>query len=86
MAFYQWEFDYLNLMVPPLEKFIGKSPQKFLQGTNTTPEGTVSYIDLAFIMVAKTVTEERSSKYECRKSLSLYMIIIHNYRGFVDKW
>ena len=73
-------------MVPPLEKFIGKSPQKFLQGTNTTPEGTVSYIDLAFIMVAKTVTEERSYKSEFQKSLSLYMIIIHNYREFVDKW
>ena len=48
MAFYQWAFDYLNLMVPPLENFIGKSPQKCLQRTNTTPERTVSYIDLAF--------------------------------------
>ena len=78
MAFDHWLFDYLNLMVPLLENFIGKSPQKFLQGTTTTPEGTVSYIDLAFSMVAKTVTEKRSSESECRKSLSLYMSILHN--------
>ena len=60
MAFYQWAFDYLNLMVPLLENFIGKSPQKIFQRTTTTPERTVSYIDLAFSMVAKTVAEERS--------------------------
>ena len=84
MAFDQWEFDYLNLMVPPLENFIGKSPHKFLQGTTTTPEGTVSYIDLAFIMVAKTVAEERSSESEIRKALFMYMRIIHNCRGLVD--
>jgi len=86
VAFDQWAFDYLNLMVPPLENFIGKSPQQFLQGTTTTPEGTVSYIDLVFSMVAKTVAEERSSESECRKALSLYMSILHNCRGLVDTY
>ena len=77
-AFDKWAFDDLNLMVPSLENFIGNSLQKFLQGTTTTPEGTISYIDLVFSMVAKTVTEKRSSESECRKSLSLYMSILHN--------
>ena len=76
--FDQWAFDNLNLMVPSLENFIGNYLQKFLQGTTTTPEGTISYIDLVFSMVAKTVAEERSSGYEFRKALLLYMIIINN--------
>ena len=78
VAFDQWVFDYLKLMVPPLGNFIGESPQKFLQGTTTTPEGAVSYIDLAFSMVAKTVAEERSYDSEFRKALLLYMIILNN--------
>eukprot|EP00566_Odontella_aurita_P002311 CAMPEP_0113571984 /NCGR_PEP_ID=MMETSP0015_2-20120614/25852_1 /TAXON_ID=2838 /ORGANISM="Odontella" /LENGTH=1096 /DNA_ID=CAMNT_0000474985 /DNA_START=725 /DNA_END=4015 /DNA_ORIENTATION=+ /assembly_acc=CAM_ASM_000160 len=87
VAFDQWAFDYLNLMVPPLENFIGKSPTQFLQGTATTPDGTsVSYIDLVFSMVAKTVAEERSSEPECRKALSLYMSVLHNCRGLVDAY
>ena len=51
-----------------------------------TPEGTVSYIDLVFSMVAKTVAEERSSESEYRKYLSLYMSILHNLRGLVDTY
>ena len=86
MAFDQWAFDYLNLVVPPLEKFIGKYPQKFLQGTTTTPDGTVSYIDLSFSMAAKTAAEERSSESEYQKALSLYMRIIHSCRGLVDTY
>ena len=34
-----------------------------------TPEGNVSYIELIFKMVAKTVSEEHSSEYECQKAL-----------------
>jgi len=86
VAFDQWAFDYLNLMVPPLENFIGKSPQHFLSGRASTPEGDVTYIDLVFSMVAKTVAEERSSESECRKALSLYMSILHNCRGLVDAY
>ena len=86
VAFDQWAFDYLNLMVPPLENFIAKSPQQFLAGTSQTPEGTVSYIDLIFSMVAKTVAEDRSSENECRKALSLYMSILHSCGGSVDAY
>ena len=86
VAFDQWAFDYLNLMVPPLENFIAKSPQQFLAGTSQTPEGTVSYIDLVFSMVAKTVAEDRSSENECRKALSLYMSILHSCGGSVDAY
>jgi hypothetical protein len=84
VAFDQWAFDYLNLMVPPLENFIGKAPQHFLTGTATTEEGNVKYIDLIFSLVSKTVTDERSSEMECRKALSLYMSILHNCPGQVD--
>jgi len=84
IAFDQWAFDYLNLMVPPLENFIGKAPQQFLAGTASTPEGEVKYIELVFSIVAKTVAEERSSESESRKALSLYMSILHNCRGQVD--
>ena len=51
-----------------------------------TPEGTVSYIDLAFSMVSKTVAEERSSYSVFRKSLLLCTIIIHNYCGLIDTY
>ena len=64
-------FDNCNLTVPLLENFIQKSPQKFLQGTTTTQEGTVRYIDLVLSIVAKTVTEECYSESECQKALSL---------------
>ena len=57
-----------------------------LHGTTTTLEGTVRYIDLVFIMVAKTVDEDCSSESECRKALSLYMIIICNCHGIVDTY
>jgi len=86
IAFDQWAFDYLNLMVPPLENFIGTAPQQFLAGVAVTPEGNVSYIDLVFSIVAKTVAEERSSENEVRKALSLYMTILHCCRGMVDNY
>jgi len=85
-AFDQWAFDYLNFMVPPLENFIAKSPQHFLAGTTNTPEGTVRYIDLVFSIVAKTVTEDRTSDSECRKALCLYMSILHSCPGAVDAY
>jgi len=84
VAFDQWAFDYLNLMVPALENFIAKAPQHFLAGTTDTPEGRVKYIDLIFSIVAKTVTEERSSESECRKALSLYTSVLHSCTGAID--
>ena len=83
LAFDQWAFDYLNMMVPPLENFIGKDPDFFLQAT--TPDG-LKYIDLIFTIVAKTVAEERSSESECRKALSLYMTVLHNCKGKIDTY
>ena len=35
-------------------------------------------------MAAKIVAEDCYSKYECQKAISLYMIILHNFRGVVD--
>jgi len=87
MAFDQWAYDYLNLMVPPLENFIGKAPQKFLQGSAVIPNrGTVSYIDMIFDIVAKTVSQEQASEGEVRKALTLYLSILHNCRGQVDQY
>jgi len=87
LAFDQWAFDYLNLMIPPLENFIGKAPQKFLQGSAMIPKrGNVSYIDMIFDIVAKTVSEEQASESEVRKALTLYLSILHNCRGQVDQY
>jgi len=87
IAFDQWAFDYLNLMVPPLENFIGKAPQQFLQGSAVIPQkGAVPYIEMIFAIVDKTVSEEQSSECEVRKALTLYLSILHNCRGQVDKY
>jgi hypothetical protein len=85
-AFDQWAFDYLNLMVSPLENYIGKAPHQFLAGKVTNDDSSTSYIDLIFNMVAKTVAEERASESEIRKALSLYMSILLNCRGSVDNY
>mmetsp|Transcript_108 Transcript_108/g.167 ORF Transcript_108/g.167 Transcript_108/m.167 type:complete len:1061 (-) Transcript_108:259-3441(-) len=86
IAYDQWAYDYLNLMVPPLQSFIGKAPNVFLTGFAPMPEGNVSYIDLVFSMVAKTVTNDRSSEGECRQALSLFMSILHNCPNQVDAY
>jgi len=86
IAFDQWAYDYLNLMVPPLQSFIRKGPKVFMTGSTTLSEGNVLYIDLVFTMVAKTVTNDRSSESECRQALSLFMSILHNCPGQVDAY
>jgi len=83
-AFDQWAFDYLNLMTPSLENFIGKAPQQFLSGKIVMADKTVSYIELIFNMVTKTLAEDRTSEGEVRKAISLYLSILHNCRGMVD--
>ena len=80
-AFDEWAFDYLNMMVIPLENFIQKAPAQFL--TATTQNG-VKYIQLIFSMVEKTVGDDRSNESECRKALSLFMSILHECPGMVD--
>ncbi len=85
-AFDQWAFDYLNLMVAPIENYIGKATQTFLSGVANLPAGSVKYVDLIFIMVRKTTTEHRAMKSEVRKALSLYMCILHNCRDMVDNY
>mmetsp|Transcript_46986 Transcript_46986/g.69588 ORF Transcript_46986/g.69588 Transcript_46986/m.69588 type:complete len:1060 (+) Transcript_46986:78-3257(+) len=82
-AFDQYAFDYLNMMVVPLENFMSKGPQHFL--SSSTADG-VKYIDLIFNMVAKTVGEERSSESECRKALSLFMSVLLNCKGHIDSY
>jgi len=87
IAFDQWAWDYLNLMVPPLENFIGKAPQQFVSGSTITPEnGTVSYVDLIFDIVLKYVSEKRAAEHDVRIALSLYTSVLLNCRGQVDKY
>eukprot|EP00548_Thalassiothrix_antarctica_P003614 CAMPEP_0194146922 /NCGR_PEP_ID=MMETSP0152-20130528/22408_1 /TAXON_ID=1049557 /ORGANISM="Thalassiothrix antarctica, Strain L6-D1" /LENGTH=1062 /DNA_ID=CAMNT_0038847579 /DNA_START=36 /DNA_END=3224 /DNA_ORIENTATION=- len=86
VAFDQWAYDYLSLMVPPLQAFIAKDPAAFLQGSAVLPEGTVTYADLIFAIVAKTVSNDRSSESECRQALSLFLSILHSCHGLVDSY
>lgn len=83
VAFDQWAFDYINMMIPPLENFIGKAPQQFLVGA--TSDG-IKFIDLIFRMVAKVVTEDNNNASESRKALSLYMTILLYCPGMVDNY
>lgn len=86
MAFDQWAYDYLNMMVPCLQAYIQKSPDMFLAGKATLPEGAIPYIDLIVSMVAKTVTNDRASESECRYALSLFMSLLHNCQGKIDMY
>jgi len=86
IAFDQWAYDYLNMMVPCLQSYIGKGPQMFLTGHAALPEGNIPYTDLVVSMVAKTLTNERASESECRHALSLFMCILHNCQGQVDRY
>jgi importin-7 len=84
MAFDQWAYDYLNLMVPCLQSYISKAPDVFLTGSTQLPEGTIPYIDLISNMVAKTVANDRASEAECRYALSMFMCILHNCPNKID--
>jgi hypothetical protein len=84
LAFDQFAYDYLNMMVPCLQSYIGKSTNIFLTGTAQLPEGDIPYIDLIISIAAKTVTNDRASESECRYALSLFMTILHNCPGKVD--
>ena len=86
VAFDQWACEYLNLMVPPLQSFISKDPARFLQSTAQLPEGNVTYIELIFAIVAKTLTTESTTEPECRTALSLFMSILHSCPGQVDNY
>lgn len=86
-SFQNWAFDYLVLMTPPLNNFIAKDPQHFLAGKGDVPDvGPMPYIDMIFNMVSKAVQEERTSESEARKSLTLYMSVLHNCTGQVDNY
>jgi hypothetical protein len=85
-AFDGWAFDYLMLMTPPINNFISKDPQHFLNATAAFPEGNAKYIDMVFSIVSKTVNEDRSSESEQRKALSLYLSVLHNCVGQVDSY
>ena len=84
MAFDQWAYDYLNMMVPCLQSYIAKGPDVFLSGSAQLPEGNIPYIDLVSNMVAKTVSNDRASEAECRYALSMFMCILHNCPHKVD--
>jgi hypothetical protein len=86
IAFDQWAYDYLNMMVPCLQSYISKDPDVFLTGRATLPEGIVPYVDLVCSMVAKTLTNDRANESECRHALSLFMCVLHNCHGKVDPY
>lgn len=86
VAFDQWAYDYLNMMVPCLQSYIQKAPDIFLAGNAQLPEGLIPYIDLIVSMVAKTVTNDRASETECRYALSLFMSLLHNCPGKIDMY
>lgn len=86
VAFDQWAYDYLNMMVPCLQSYISKAPEVFLRGVAALPEGEVPYIDLITGMVAKTVANVRASEPECRYALSLFMCILHHCPGQVNNY
>jgi importin-7 len=84
VAYDQWAYDYINMMVPCLQSYITKGPDVFLQGVAMLPEGSIPYITLISTMVAKTLSNDRASESECRYALSLVMSILHNCPGQVD--
>jgi hypothetical protein len=86
VAFDQWAYDYLNMMVPCVQSFISKAPDVFLSGVANLPDRQVSYIDLVFSMASKTLTNDRASESECRHALSLFMCILHHCPGKVDAY
>jgi len=86
IAFDQWAYDYLNMMVPCIQSFVSKDPDVFLSSQASIPEGQIPYVDLVCSMVAKTLTNDRASENECRHALSLFMCILHNCHGRVDPY
>ena len=86
MAFDQWAYDYLNMMVPCVQSYISKGPDVFLSGIAQLPEGNISYLDLVVSMVTKTVTNDRASEVECRFALSLFMTILNHCPGRVNPY
>lgn len=86
MAFDQWAYDYLNMMVPCIQSYISKSPDIFLTGVAQLPEGQISYLDLVVSMVTKTVTNDRASEMECRFALSLFMTILNHCPGRINPY
>jgi hypothetical protein len=86
VAFDQWAFDYLNLMVPPLENYIGKAPQAFMSKSAVIDNVNVSYVNLVVSIVSKTLQEDRASESEARKALSLYMSLLLNCKGMLDSY
>ena len=86
MAFDQWAYDYLNMMVPCVQSYIQKSPDVFLTSSAQLPEGSIPYIDLVVSMTVKTITNDRSTEQECQYALSLFMCILHNCHGRIDSY
>jgi importin-7 len=86
LAFDQWAYDYLTMMVPCLLSFIGKGPDDFLGSVAQLPEGPIPYIDLIFSMASKTILNDTASEAEIRYALSLFMGILHNCLGKIDAY
>ena len=86
VAFDQWAYDYLNMMVPCFQAYIAKAPDAFLQGQAQLQEGMIPYIDLIVSVVAKTVTNDKASELECRYALSLFMSLLHFCHGKIDMY
>jgi len=88
LAFSKYASDYLNIVIGPIDNFIGKAPEKFVQGTTTLPDGRiVRFIDIVFMIVATTLSaEDKATESDIRFALSLFMSVLHNCKGLVDSF
>jgi hypothetical protein len=86
IAFDQWAYDYLNMMVPCLLSYIQKGPEVFLSGGFQLAEGYVSYVDMVISMASKTLANDSANESECRFALSLFMGVLNNCHGRVDQY
>jgi hypothetical protein len=86
VAFSKYATDYLNIIVGPIDNYIGKAPEKFVVGTTTLPDGTiVRYIDIVFMIVSSVLSDEdKFTELDTRIALSMFMSILHNCKGMVD--
>mmetsp|Transcript_36591 Transcript_36591/g.59153 ORF Transcript_36591/g.59153 Transcript_36591/m.59153 type:complete len:1025 (+) Transcript_36591:45-3119(+) len=85
-AFDEWAFDYMEQMLRPLDNFISRDTDTFVNGT---PER--SYVDLVYRMCKKVL--ERSDpgdiagwEMQCRHACKLIEAVFQNCKGRVDGW
>lgn len=89
-AFHEFAFDYVGMMVTPIDNFITKDFEGFCN--RRTPDN-VPYIDLVYGMSKKVLEAgDMAEEAECRKALHLFLSIFHiasqkpESKPFVDRY